>query len=87
MAFVWIFKEIDVPFYLFAVSVAVWQRVTVIKGQTVDLSCPITKAHQTNVEWKNPEGYIMFFKHTTGEDGISSASVTPTNVEAATQIV
>ncbi|XP_070839409.1 cytotoxic and regulatory T-cell molecule [Chaetodon trifascialis] len=48
---------------LIQVSLAVWQRVTVKKGQTVDLSCPITNAHQANVDWKNPEGYIMFFKH------------------------
>ncbi|XP_076607000.1 uncharacterized protein crtam isoform X2 [Chaetodon auriga] len=48
---------------LIQVSFAVCQRVTVKKGQTVELSCPIANAHQTNVEWKNPDGYIMFFKH------------------------
>ncbi|XP_036974890.1 cell adhesion molecule 2 isoform X2 [Acanthopagrus latus] len=50
----------------FSVSLAVWQHVTVTKGQTVDLSCPIIHAHQS-VEWKNPEGYIMFFKHNQAE--------------------
>ncbi|XP_073335967.1 cytotoxic and regulatory T-cell molecule [Pagrus major] len=44
------------------VSLAVRQHVTVTKGQTVDLSCPIINTHQS-VDWKNPEGYIMFFKH------------------------
>uniref|UniRef100_A0A3Q3VXI2 Ig-like domain-containing protein n=1 Tax=Mola mola TaxID=94237 RepID=A0A3Q3VXI2_MOLML len=44
-------------------SLALWQRMTVMKGQTVLISCPITNALQTNVEWKNPEGYILFFKH------------------------
>nr|XP_046267734.1 cytotoxic and regulatory T-cell molecule isoform X3 [Scatophagus argus] len=48
---------------LIHVSHAVWQRVTVKKGETVDLSCPVTNAHQTSIDWKNPEGYVMFFKH------------------------
>ncbi|XP_030601639.1 cytotoxic and regulatory T-cell molecule isoform X2 [Archocentrus centrarchus] len=43
------------------VSLAVWQRVTVLKGQKLILSCPITNADKTLVDWKNPEGYIMFF--------------------------
>uniref|UniRef100_A0A3Q3WGC9 Ig-like domain-containing protein n=1 Tax=Mola mola TaxID=94237 RepID=A0A3Q3WGC9_MOLML len=47
-------------------SLALWQRMTVMKGQTVLISCPITNALQTNVEWKNPEGYILFFKHSNG---------------------
>ncbi|AWP00581.1 putative cytotoxic and regulatory T-cell molecule-like isoform 2 [Scophthalmus maximus] len=42
-------------------SLALCQRVTVKKGQTLHLSCPITNAHKTNVEWKNPKGNIMFF--------------------------
>lgn len=63
-------NEIDVPIYLITVSLAVWQHVTVTKGQTVDLSCPIINAHQS-VEWKNPEGYIMFFKHNQGKDELS----------------
>ncbi|KAM6907534.1 cytotoxic and regulatory T-cell molecule [Xenentodon cancila] len=46
---------------LIQVSLAVWQHVTVMKGHTVFLTCPITNPHETNVEWKNPEGYIMFF--------------------------
>uniref|UniRef100_A0A3P8T3V2 Ig-like domain-containing protein n=1 Tax=Amphiprion percula TaxID=161767 RepID=A0A3P8T3V2_AMPPE len=47
--------------HLIAVSLAVWQRVTVMKGETLSLSCPITDAHKSHVDWKNPEGYIMFF--------------------------
>ncbi|XP_062289003.1 cytotoxic and regulatory T-cell molecule isoform X2 [Scomber scombrus] len=42
-------------------SLAVWQRMTVIKGQTLHLNCPIRNAHKNTVEWKNPEGEIMFF--------------------------
>lgn len=45
-----------------------WQRVTVMKGQTVELSCPVTNVHRTNVDWKNPEGDIMFFQESKGED-------------------
>ncbi|KAL7390291.1 hypothetical protein ABVT39_018339 [Epinephelus coioides] len=46
---------------LIQVSLAVWQHVTVNKGQTLILSCPLTNAHKNNVDWKNPEGYVMFF--------------------------
>ncbi|XP_035034661.2 cytotoxic and regulatory T-cell molecule isoform X1 [Hippoglossus stenolepis] len=46
---------------LVQVSLALWQRVTVMKGQTLDLSCPISNPHKTTVEWRNPKGYIMFF--------------------------
>ncbi|XP_044225682.1 cytotoxic and regulatory T-cell molecule isoform X2 [Thunnus albacares] len=45
------------------VSLAVWQRKTVMKGQTLELHCPITDAHKTNVEWRNPDGHLMFFNH------------------------
>lgn len=63
----WISKENNVPIYVIAVSLAVWQRVTVKKGQTLNLSCPITNAHKNNVDWRNPEGYIMFFNQKKGE--------------------
>ncbi|XP_074529084.1 uncharacterized protein crtam isoform X2 [Halichoeres trimaculatus] len=43
------------------ISWAVLQHVTLEKGQTVHLSCPIAEAHKNNVEWRNPEGYVMFF--------------------------
>uniref|UniRef100_A0A674NGU7 Ig-like domain-containing protein n=2 Tax=Takifugu rubripes TaxID=31033 RepID=A0A674NGU7_TAKRU len=46
---------------LIEVSLAVWQRVTAIRGQTVDLSCPIRNFRETTFDWKNPEGHIMFF--------------------------
>ena len=61
------FKGIDVPIYVITVSLAVWQRVTVIEGQTLSLSCPLTNAHKTKVDWKNPEGYIMFFNDIQGK--------------------
>ncbi|XP_033973245.1 cytotoxic and regulatory T-cell molecule [Trematomus bernacchii] len=46
---------------LIQVSLAVWQHVTVQEGDTLSLSCPVTDTHKTKVEWKNPEGYVMFF--------------------------
>ncbi|KAK2828919.1 hypothetical protein Q5P01_019953 [Channa striata] len=46
---------------LIQVSLGVWQHMTVEKGQTIQLRCPITNAHKTSVEWKNPQGFIMFF--------------------------
>ncbi|XP_044078620.1 cytotoxic and regulatory T-cell molecule isoform X2 [Siniperca chuatsi] len=58
--------QLSVFILLIQVSVAVWQRVTVLKGQTVNLRCPITNVHKTNVDWKNPEGYVMFFNHNKG---------------------
>lgn len=66
--------------YFFAVSLAKWQRMTAIKGETVHLKCPITNAHQTNMDWKNPEGYILFFKNSVSEGKVSCGSVTSTNV-------
>ncbi|XP_061754018.1 cytotoxic and regulatory T-cell molecule isoform X2 [Nerophis ophidion] len=45
------------------VSLAVWQRVTVMKGQTVRLACSISNAHKQHIDWKNPDGYTMFFNH------------------------
>ncbi|KAG7224630.1 hypothetical protein INR49_011383 [Caranx melampygus] len=44
-------------------SLALVERVTVIKGQTLRLKCPLTDAHKANVDWKNPKGYVMFFNH------------------------
>ncbi|CAN9501394.1 unnamed protein product [Ophioblennius macclurei] len=43
------------------VSLAVWSRVTVMKGETLNLNCPISNAHRSHVDWKNPEGFLMFF--------------------------
>ncbi|XP_054610892.1 cytotoxic and regulatory T-cell molecule isoform X2 [Dunckerocampus dactyliophorus] len=53
--------KLDIFMLLIQVSLAVWQRVTVRKGQTVSLACPITNAHKHHVDWKNPAGYVMFF--------------------------
>ncbi|KAM9386218.1 cytotoxic and regulatory T-cell molecule isoform 2-T2 [Pholidichthys leucotaenia] len=53
--------QLSVFVQLIHVSLALWQRVTVLKGQTLSLRCPISNAHKTHVDWKNPEGYIMFF--------------------------
>ncbi|XP_037543650.1 cytotoxic and regulatory T-cell molecule [Nematolebias whitei] len=43
------------------ISLGAWQAVTVVKGQTVTFRCTMTNAHRTHVEWKNPDGHIMFF--------------------------
>ncbi|XP_017294437.1 cytotoxic and regulatory T-cell molecule [Kryptolebias marmoratus] len=57
--------EIQLQFIVFLllipVSLGMRQRVTVMKGETVILNCSVTNPHQTHVEWKNPEGQIMFF--------------------------
>ncbi|XP_026184171.1 cytotoxic and regulatory T-cell molecule isoform X2 [Mastacembelus armatus] len=55
--------QLSIFILLIQASLALWQRVSVIKGQTLQLTCPIKNAHKTIVEWKNPKGYIMFFKH------------------------
>ncbi|XP_074467101.1 cytotoxic and regulatory T-cell molecule isoform X1 [Sebastes fasciatus] len=64
--------QLSVFVLLIQVSLVVCQRVTLKKGQTLNLSCPVTNAHKTNVDWKNPDGYIMFFNRNQGEDHISS---------------
>ncbi|XP_040006478.1 cytotoxic and regulatory T-cell molecule isoform X2 [Xiphias gladius] len=56
-------RQLSVFMLLIQVSLALWQRVTVKKGQTLILSCPITDGHKNSVDWKNPEGYIMFFNN------------------------
>lgn len=47
-----------------------------MKGQTVTFSCPMTNPHRTHVEWKNPDGHIMFFNEGKGKDSMSRASLT-----------
>lgn len=54
-------------FLFYAVSLAVWQDVTVKKGQTLTLMCPVINAHMNHVDWKNPDGLIMFFNRKRGE--------------------
>lgn len=66
----------EVSVYLFVVSLAVWRHVTVIKGETLRLSCPVTDANMTPVDWKNPEGYIMFFNRQKGDFHIYFALIT-----------
>ncbi|XP_038132919.1 cytotoxic and regulatory T-cell molecule [Cyprinodon tularosa] len=55
---------------LFHVSVAEKsENMTVLRGQTVDLSCSIRNAVRSNVEWRNPNNDIMFFnKHSVLRD-------------------
>lgn len=45
-----------------------------MEGENLSLSCPVTNADKTNVDWKNPEGFVMFFNHNQGENGIFSHS-------------
>ena len=70
------FKEIKVPIFIIAVSLAALGHVTVIKGHTLHLTCPLTNAHKTSVEWRNPDGNLMFFNRKEGEDGKSCTSHT-----------
>lgn len=56
-------------FYLIAVSLAVWQHVTVMEGRTLTLACPLINAHRSHVEWRNHEHNIMFFNREQGKDG------------------
>ncbi|XP_056450616.1 cytotoxic and regulatory T-cell molecule isoform X2 [Gadus chalcogrammus] len=42
---------------------AAWESVTLMKGSTLTLSCPLDNAN--SAEWQNPHG-IMFFKHDKG---------------------
>ncbi|XP_070773882.1 cytotoxic and regulatory T-cell molecule isoform X2 [Enoplosus armatus] len=58
--------QLGVLVALIHVSLAVWQRVTVMQGQTVNLRCPVTNGLKTDVDWKNPGGHVMFFNHNTG---------------------
>ncbi|KAF6738543.1 Cytotoxic and regulatory T-cell molecule [Oryzias melastigma] len=51
---------------LVKVSVATWNRVTVMRGQTVNLTCHITDPQKNHVEWRNPDGFVIFFNHTQG---------------------
>ncbi|XP_064838027.1 cytotoxic and regulatory T-cell molecule-like isoform X1 [Oncorhynchus masou masou] len=41
-------------------SVAV-QHMTVMEGETLTIKCHIRNAHRSHVEWKNPNGHVMFF--------------------------
>ena len=57
-------------FYVIAGSLAMWQHMAVIQGQTLHLKCPIINAHKKNVQWSNPDGQIMFFNRSKGESHI-----------------
>ncbi|CAB1316606.1 unnamed protein product [Coregonus sp. 'balchen'] len=34
---------------------------TVMEGETLTIKCRIRNAHRSHVEWKNPNGHVMFF--------------------------
>jgi hypothetical protein len=55
--------------FVFAIagSVAV-QHMTVMEGETLTIKCHIRNAHRSHVEWKNPNGHVMFFNDHKGED-------------------
>lgn len=48
--------------FLFSVSLAEWQHITAVKGETVHLKCPTPGANETSMDWKNQQGHILFFK-------------------------
>ncbi|XP_041657354.1 cytotoxic and regulatory T-cell molecule isoform X2 [Cheilinus undulatus] len=54
--------QLSVFMLLLHASLAVWQRMTVTKGETVHLICPISNAESADVEWRNPKQQIMFYK-------------------------
>ncbi|XP_075875900.1 cytotoxic and regulatory T-cell molecule [Nelusetta ayraudi] len=47
---------------LVQVSLAKWQHMTAVKGETVHLRCPTPGANETSMDWKNQQGHILFFK-------------------------
>lgn len=47
---------------LVQVSLAKWQHITAVKGETVHLKCPTPGANETSMDWKNQQGHILFFK-------------------------
>lgn len=60
-------KETNASVCVPAAAAAVWQRVTVMEGQTLRLSCPLSNPHNHPVEWKNPEEHVMYFNDVKGE--------------------
>uniref|UniRef100_A0A8C7XR43 Ig-like domain-containing protein n=1 Tax=Oryzias sinensis TaxID=183150 RepID=A0A8C7XR43_9TELE len=49
--------------FLLLVKAAAWDHVTVVEGHTVTLNCNINSPLKKHVEWKNPDGYVIFFNH------------------------
>uniref|UniRef100_A0A3P9A7W7 Heat shock protein 8 n=2 Tax=Euteleosteomorpha TaxID=1489388 RepID=A0A3P9A7W7_ESOLU len=43
-------------------SVAV-SHMTLMEGKTLTMACHIRNAAKSHVEWKNPDGHVMFFNH------------------------
>ncbi|XP_024287802.1 cytotoxic and regulatory T-cell molecule-like isoform X1 [Oncorhynchus tshawytscha] len=43
-------------------SIAV-QHLTVMEGETLTMKCRIRNAEGSHVEWKNPDGHVMFFNN------------------------
>ncbi|KAM9540499.1 cytotoxic and regulatory T-cell molecule-like isoform 4-T4 [Salvelinus alpinus] len=43
-------------------SIAV-QHLTVMEGETLTMKCHIRNAEGSHVEWKNPDGHVMFFNN------------------------
>lgn len=60
-----VFLKYDIPFSI-SVSIAKVRRITAVKGQTVQFTCPNSGAKRTSMDWKNQEGETLFFKHSSG---------------------
>ncbi|XP_030009182.1 cytotoxic and regulatory T-cell molecule isoform X2 [Sphaeramia orbicularis] len=58
--------QLSVLMCLVQASLAEWQHVTVMKGHTLYLTCPLKGPLQDPVEWKNPDGNVMFFNTVQG---------------------
>uniref|UniRef100_A0A8C7EZW3 Cytotoxic and regulatory T-cell molecule n=1 Tax=Oncorhynchus kisutch TaxID=8019 RepID=A0A8C7EZW3_ONCKI len=48
--------------FAIAGSIAV-QHLTVMEGETLTMKCRIRNAEGSHVEWKNPDGHVMFFNN------------------------
>uniref|UniRef100_A0A8C7UEP3 Ig-like domain-containing protein n=1 Tax=Oncorhynchus mykiss TaxID=8022 RepID=A0A8C7UEP3_ONCMY len=48
--------------FAIAGSIAV-QHLTVMEGETLTMKCRIRNAKGSHVEWKNPDGHVMFFNN------------------------
>ncbi|XP_011491074.1 cytotoxic and regulatory T-cell molecule isoform X2 [Oryzias latipes] len=55
--------HLSVFLLLVKVSAAALDHVTVVEGHTVTLNCNMNSPLKRHVEWKNPDGYVIFFNH------------------------
>lgn len=45
------------------------KQISVIQGDTLTLTCPLTNTNMSDaVEWRNPEGFLLFFNRDKGKN-------------------